>query len=460
MARLKNQVKASNLFIKYIITFCIETIVILFTCLMIFILLAFKGFFYPANYYEKYIQSHISEIKTAEKVKDFIPENCEYAIYQKDGTFLEGNISESKISEVWTGIQNTNYKIIDKYYEIVERESQICIIFYELHISYSNSFLERHLPNPGFMTILIFILLFIINTMRISKQFGKILSSEMSNLNKITGKIQEESLEFELKPSKIIEIDKALQSLLKLREGLKDSLDKQWKLESARRDQIAALGHDLKTPITIVKGNIELLNETKLDEEQSVYVKSSLENLTDMQYYIQKLLEINATNEAITLQREEVDIEDFLNEIISNIAHIARQKNITIILEQDNPIQKLIADKVLVKRAIVNILENAIEYSKENSRVLIKVNADQEKTKIVIEDAGEGFTKEALQMATEQFFRSDKSRNSKFHYGMGLYIAKNIVKLHEGDIVLGCSEELGGARVELSFNSIGNTVLR
>jgi signal transduction histidine kinase len=449
MDRLKNQVKASNLFIKYIILFCAETIVIMIMCLMIFSVLLSSGIIYPADYYENYIKNHKIEIETVDNVQEILPKDCDYVIYENDGTFLEGSIDASDNSEIWMGIQNKNYMIIGKHYEVFERGTQICIVFYKLQTFFSNTFLQKYFPNPEVFTALIFIIIFIVNVLRLSKKFGKILSNEMNNLNDVTENIQNENLEFEMKPSKIIEINNVLQSLFKLKDSLKDSLDKQWKLESVRREQIAALGHDLKTPITIVKGNIELLDETNLDDEQKIFVKSSLDNIMDMQHYIQKLLEINATNAEIKLYREEINIDDFLGEMISNLDNIARQKNIHIILENKNKLNKMNADKVLMKRAIVNVLENAIGYSEENNNILVKVNANQEKIRIEIEDSGEGFTKEALEMATEQFYRSDKSRNSKFHYGMGLYIAKNILKLHDGNIILGKSEELGGAKVEL-----------
>ncbi|MFA9376644.1 MAG: sensor histidine kinase [Lachnotalea sp.] len=447
MGRLKSQVKASHLFTKYIVLFCAETIMIMLMCLMIFSVLMSKGMIYPADYYENYINDHKLEIETSNNISKIIPQNCEYAIYEKDGTFIEGTIENTDSSKVWAGIQNQTYMIVGMHYEVFQRGTQLCIILYKLQTFYSNVFLQDFLPNPEIVTGIIFVIIFIINVQRLSHKFGKILSNEMDNLNDVTGYIKDENLDFDIKPSKIIEINNVLHSLLKLKDSLKDSLDKQWKLESARREQIAALGHDLKTPLTIVKGNIELLDETNLDKEQKVFVQSSLNNIVDMQLYIQKLLEINATNREMQLNREEINTEDFFGEILSNLDHIARHKKIHII--QENKLIKINADKVLLKRAIVNVLENAIDYSKDNSKIIVKVISNQDNTRIVIEDSGEGFIGEALEMATEQFYRSDKSRNSKFHHGMGLYIAKNIMKLHEGNIVLGRSKELGGAKVEL-----------
>lgn len=449
MGGLKNQVKASNLFIKYIFLFCIETIVIMLVYLMIFNTIINSGIIYPANYYENYIENHKKEIERAVNVGELIPKNCKYAIFESDGTFVEGSIKDTQHSEVWEGIQNKKHSIIGNYYKIIERESEICIIFYKLKAGYSNDFFEKYFPNPATMAISLFILIFILNVLRISKRFGKILTSEMENLNKVTENIQVENIDFEIKPSKITEINNVLHSLLKLREDLRTSLDRQWKLEIMRREQIAALGHDLKTPITIVKGNIELLEETNLDDEQKIYVKSSLENIKDMQNYMQKLLEINKSNKEIRLHKEEFDIKECLDEIISNLDCIAKQKNIQIKMEEDIQSQKMRADKVLIKRAIVNVMENAIEYTKENSKILISVKLEQDKIGIVIEDEGEGFNSEALGMATEQFYRSDKSRNSKYHYGMGLYIVKNIIEKHGGNIILGNSEHLGGAKVEI-----------
>lgn len=451
MGRIKKQVKISKVFMKFIIAFCVETIALLSFWLIILNFLFNEELIYPANYYENYILSHKSEIEKAESVESLIPEGTLYAVYENNGTFVEGNIKEEEKEKVWNGLLNNHTTIMGNYYKIISRDSQICIILYKIQSSYSNAFLQKYLPSVDIIMIGIFILAFLLNVLRISKKFDKVLSPEIMKLNEATKQIQEESLEFDMQTSNIIEINQVLLSLTKLKDGLKSSLNQQWKMESLKREQIAALGHDLKTPITIVKGNIELLEETELQTEQEDYVKDSLSNIQDMQYYINKLLEINSSDIQPKLVKKEIDSSNYLEHIVSNMMQLAKKKNIRMIIEGNMSSGKIMIDEALMKRAIVNILDNAIEYAGENTEILIRTIHNGERHAIIIEDEGEGFTKEALELGTEQFYRSDKSRISKTHHGMGLYITKNILHMHGGEVILGASAKLGGAKVELWF---------
>ncbi|WP_082138011.1 ATP-binding protein [Clostridium sp. K25] len=79
--------------------------------------------------------------------------------------------------------------------------------------------------------------------------------------------------------------------------------------------------------------------------------------------------------------------------------------------------------------------------------MLLTVDSNYKSIQFIVEDSGKGFTKEEISFATEQFFQGDKSRNSKNHYGMGLYISKNLIEKHNGNIILQNSKTLGGAKV-------------
>ncbi|NFL83865.1 GHKL domain-containing protein, partial [Clostridium botulinum] len=99
----------------------------------------------------------------------------------------------------------------------------------------------------------------------------------------------------------------------------------------------------------------------------------------------------------------------------------------------------------------INIITNAIDYCPVKGEILFSVDSDNEYISFAIEDNGRGFTNEELDSATEQFYQGDKSRNSKNHYGMGLYITRNIIKKHGGNLILENSKEMGGAKVVIKL---------
>jgi signal transduction histidine kinase len=130
---------------------------------------------------------------------------------------------------------------------------------------------------------------------------------------------------------------------------------------------------------------------------------------------------------------------------------LASGKNLEFVNEQETIPEFFYGDEELLYRAITNVIANAVEYSSKNGRLLFKVQGTEEELQCLIEDDGTGFSKEELKLATEQFYRGDKSRNSKSHYGMGLYITKSFIKLHQGDIELSNSTKMRGAQVVLKI---------
>ena len=111
----------------------------------------------------------------------------------------------------------------------------------------------------------------------------------------------------------------------------------------------------------------------------------------------------------------------------------------------------LSADQLLLERAIMNVVSNALDYSPEDGCIYITITGDQQNLQISVTDAGNGFSQEDLLHAEEQFYMADRSRSSNLHFGMGLFITKSIVQQHNGQLILGNSEKTGGAQVTIKI---------
>src|SRR5699024_1052147 len=109
------------------------------------------------------------------------------------------------------------------------------------------------------------------------------------------------------------------------------------------------------------------------------------------------------------------------------------------------------ADADLLRRVLINVFSNAVEYTPQGGKIVFDVLKKENEISFIITDTGTGFSKEALQHATEQFYIEDSSRNRKLHYGIGLYTVSNVVKKHGGKIILDNSSVFGGAKVEIVF---------
>ncbi|MDY5913558.1 MAG: HAMP domain-containing sensor histidine kinase [Inconstantimicrobium porci] len=260
-----------------------------------------------------------------------------------------------------------------------------------------------------------------------------------------------ENLDFNVQYSGITEINDVISALDKMKEELSDSLKKQWKIEEARKSQISALAHDIKTPLTIIKGNSELLNELDLTEAQKEFNDSILKESGNIEFYIKLLIDINKSQQSQSIVKESINSYEFINDIIKQGEFLCLNKNVKFASDVKEVSETFNGDISCVKRAVMNVLSNAVQYTPKRGRILFSVYNDDKYMHFIIEDSGRGFSKEELTMATEEFYQGDKSRNSRDHYGMGLYIAQTFVNKHGGIINLSNSEYLGGARVELTI---------
>ena len=144
---------------------------------------------------------------------------------------------------------------------------------------------------------------------------------------------------------------------------------------------------------------------------------------------------------------EKFDIADYMGQIKAQASSLCLTKGICLQLETGANLGTLKADKLLLERAIMNVISNALDYSPPQGTIYVTTQKVDHFLHISITDEGTGFTSEAIHHAQEQFFMGDKSRTSNMHFGMGLYITNSIIKQHGGQLVLSNSKKTGGAQV-------------
>ena len=228
-------------------------------------------------------------------------------------------------------------------------------------------------------------------------------------------------------------------------------LEKQWNMEKSRKNQISALAHDIKTPLTIIKGNAELVKEVSQNDEQVKYNDYIIKATNEIEHYLKVLVDMTKSEEPLVLKLKKIETKGLLKKIIDQTQALISEKNIRLINRQEVLPEFIDADEELLYRAIMNVISNAVEYSEKDGRLLFHTRAIDCKLQFIISDSGKGFSIEDLKCATDQFYRGDKSRKSKNHYGIGLSIAKTFIELHHGNIKLSNSQEFGGTQVTLEI---------
>lgn len=266
-------------------------------------------------------------------------------------------------------------------------------------------------------------------------------------------KIKEQDLDYSVSYSGIREFDECLSSLEDMRTALKASLEQQWKTEQDKSRQMFALSHDIKTPLTVVRGNAELLSETKLTKEQRNMIDSIVNGTARIQNYVQKLIDITKSADGDWGTPEEARTKDLLFENQKQASELAEVYRLKISWNEQWHSQTVTVMYDQVIRAVINIIQNAAEHTGDGGCITVCMEESNGTLSFTVEDDGTGFTKEALMHGTEPFFMDDAGRTGEAHYGIGLYFAKTIAEKHGGRIVLTNSETTGGAKVVICFHA-------
>lgn len=209
---------------------------------------------YSADYSERVIQKNFDELKNSSQVtENLLTPMSDFGVYSKDGDFLYGSIPVNKREKNWKNYKQGKKSVnLFHYLTSIERKEEILIINYPLSMSFSNARLRKIFPNAELAILfLLFLQLFVLIILW-SNRFAKKINNELVNLSSAVEKIKEQDLNFEMPTSSIKDIDIILQGINKMKNSLKMALEKQWLLEKQKKEQISALAHDVRTPLTIV----------------------------------------------------------------------------------------------------------------------------------------------------------------------------------------------------------------
>ncbi len=262
----------------------------------------------------------------------------------------------------------------------------------------------------------------------------------LNQLNEGVDHISKGDLAFELSTNKKNEIGSTIKSFDMMRQKLKLSLENQVKFEENRKELISSISHDLKTPITSIKGHIEGIRDgvanspEKLDKYLDViYQKSQdMDQLIDDLFLFSKL-DLNK----LPFELKKVPLEEFVSEIVQEMSFDFNATSESIVMISNIESSTLVnVDPVQMKRVLVNIMQNSMKYmDKDEKKIDVILNELNGYIQIVVTDNGQGISEEHLAYIFDRFYRVDESRNPETGgTGLGLAISKQIVTQHGGRI--------------------------
>lgn len=508
----KKKISLAGLFGRYIFMFVTGTFfaALISGAVMFFLILIPSGPFLPANYAEQQLINTKETLQEADITEEeMIPSGSLYGVFDREGNFLYGTFDEEVQKDAWKKYKtDTIYPQGKGYYFFVEKNNgEICIIKYFVAMRYAKEKLNEILPSPEtfnmILTLGVFITLTVLNGCYLSGKFGRKLKKQLACLTEATARISENDLEFAAETSEIREVDEVMASLEKMKEALKVSLKTQWDTEQLKKQQLSALTHDIKTPLTVVRGNAELLVEAELQEDDRECAEEILKNAGFIADYLDSMRQV-LKGQKEQKSWHEVSVEELSGEICDFVRQLAAVRKIPLSFEVRTEKQKEEVKKVFgrnvnqdirhlerspekeksilcckeeILRAWGNLVDNAMEHTDPEKGICVTIEREilqaeimgeadsagktdfiiisdsgqdhREYLRVSVRDYGSGFSQKALLHGKEAFFSGDESRHDRTHQGLGLSIAADFMKRQGGFVEYHNVDKSQGAEASL-----------
>ena len=270
--------------------------------------------------------------------------------------------------------------------------------------------------------------------------YRKKLREPITQLQNGVERIQEDNLDFHIEYDGDDELGRLCCSMEKMRRELRQKHKALWESLEQRKLLNASVSHDLRTPITVLKGYLDYLEKNipqdKLTEDMLLDTVSSMQGAVNrLELYVESVRDIEKI-ENIEIEKRSENVKLLLNELRSNVQQLTGNKEI--IISNDITVDKIQIDKGVFFRILENLLQNALRYAEK--QVSINLSHKKDFLILTVKDDGKGFSAADLEKATTVFYSNDKEKQ---HFGIGLSVCKILCEKHGGLLYVGNQKEKG-----------------
>ena len=360
--------------------------------------------------------------------------------FGKNGLVIKSHLNTENDKFV-INIVNTDYTVDD----------------YSQHSSLQ-SFKLLFTGRSGFM-ILMALVIIIVSNLIMSLITSRTITAPIKKLSDGANEIAGGNLDYHIDYDSTNEIGVTVKSINDMTDKLKFSIEQQNEMAQSRKEMTAGIAHDLRTPLTSIKGYVEGLKDgiANTPEKQERYLQTIYSSATDMENLLDELLTMSKLESGNT-QHDliKIDINEYLAEYLSEKDYKWQSDNITVKYSGPNVKGKayVLLDPNRFSRVLNNIISNAVKYSSKARKTVIKISLEiyDKSVIIAISDNGIGINEKSLKHIFEIFYRADQARTRvRDGSGLGLAVCKEIVELHGGHI-WATSKEGYGTTIMISLN--------
>lgn len=314
------------------------------------------------------------------------------------------------------------------------------------------------------LVIIILILVLSITVMSLITAQG--ITKPMKKLTDGIEEISKGNLDYRIDYDSTNEIGVTVKALNEMAARLKESIRQRNEIDESRKQMTAGIAHDLRTPLTSIKGYVEGLRDgiANTPEKQKEYIQTIYNSANDIERLLNELQTISLLERrSLELNKQEINLHEFLTDYVADAQFTAKKNNFEIIYKEPKDDDKNITvslDPARFSRVLMNIISNSIKYASKarNGKLTITLNGYDKSVIIALEDNGIGISDKNISHIFETFYRADQARTRVSDgSGIGLAVCKEIIEQHGGHI-WATSTEGEGTTILISLNKIAQEV--
>ncbi|WP_042359979.1 HAMP domain-containing sensor histidine kinase [Geomicrobium sp. JCM 19055] len=265
---------------------------------------------------------------------------------------------------------------------------------------------------------------------------GKRFHERIFELKFATEQIRRNNLEIDIKDQGVDdEMSDLINSFNLMKDALHESLLKQWNLEESRNDFLNSISHDIRTPLTIIKANAEMINK-RADAKHQRYISTIIKEVNRTEKLIEEFDKLYILEKPdFTMNYSEIEPLNFFQSELNKYKFMVEKKGLSYVINlhksENRSTDLLKVDIARIQQVLDNLISNSIRFNEPGGTINVTLKVENDYFCLKICDTGKGFYEKDLNKLFGKYYQNNNS-DEEYHKGLGLYIVEQIIKNHKG----------------------------